>query len=104
MARGVTDSTDWVTERTDGAPPRLQARVREWFGLSAGATRVDRLAHAGTLALAAADVSAADRGSALDLLAADALITLALLDQAERAPESLADAARRLRSSAVEAV
>jgi hypothetical protein len=54
----------------------------------------ERLAAAGRRALALVERSAGDRASALDLLAADALVTLALLAQAEAAPDALAAFAR----------
>jgi hypothetical protein len=54
----------------------------------------ERLAAAGRRALALVERGPGDRASALDLLAADALITLALLAQAEQAPAGLAAFAR----------
>jgi hypothetical protein len=54
----------------------------------------ERLAAAGRRALALVEASPGDRASALDLLAADALVTLALLAQAETAPAALAAFAR----------
>jgi hypothetical protein len=47
-------------------------------------------------ALAGALAQSADRSAALDLLAGDALVTLALLARAETAPESLGALAREL--------
>lgn len=43
----------------------------------------DRLAHAARLALGSVEEHPGDRSAALDLLAADALITLALLRQSQ---------------------
>ncbi len=57
---------------------------------------VTRLADAGRAALAAATRDGAGRAAALDLLAADALITLALLATAERDPAALGRAAAQL--------
>jgi hypothetical protein len=49
----------------------------------------DALAGAGAVALAKAIDQAGDRRSALDLLAADALVTLALAAQVEQDPGAL---------------
>ena len=51
----------------------------------------DALARSGRRALDWVLARAGDRSVALDLLAADALVTLALLAQAESAPEQLDD-------------
>jgi len=51
----------------------------------------DALARSGRRALDWVLARAGDRSVALDLLAADALVTLALLAQAESAPERLDD-------------
>ena len=56
---------------------------------AAGSTRASALAAAGQAALDRVLSHPGDRSAALDLLAADALITLALLAQAEAAPERL---------------
>jgi hypothetical protein len=81
---------EWLDRHTAAAPPALRARVHERalavgldapvpevLAAAAGATLDHVLAHPG------------DRSVALDLLAADALITLALLAQAEQAPATL---------------
>jgi len=81
---------EWLDRHTAAAPPALGARVHERalavglvapvpevLAAAAGATLDHVLAHPG------------DRSVALDLLAADALITLALLAQAEQAPATL---------------
>ncbi len=61
----------------------------------------ESLAAAGRRALAGVVASpAADRSVALDLLAADALITLALLAEAERRPDRLGEFAAGLVRSA----
>jgi hypothetical protein len=54
------------------------------------------LAAAGRLALEQVVARPGDRSVALDLLAADALITLALLAEAQRRPERLGEFAARL--------
>lgn len=56
----------------------------------------ESLARAGRRALERVVAHPGDRSVALDLLAADALITLALLAQAERAPERLGEFAAAL--------
>lgn len=77
----------WLTARTAQASPVLRARVLEHLAPEPEPDGPG-LARAGERALASAlDAPARDRSAALDLLAADALITLALLHQAERDPE-----------------
>lgn len=92
----------WFAERTTAAPDLLRARAEDFVRDTTDATGVSRLAAAGARALAAAIAAGEDRAAALDLLAADALITLALLAQAEREPAELGAAARavRLRATA----
>ena len=99
MAGGVTTPDPWLAARTDGAPAALCERVLAW------AARTDpqqplpmRLADAGQAALEAVIHSGQDRSVALDLLAADALVTLALLAQADREPGALQEFAHRIRA------
>lgn len=87
----------WFARRTEGAPPALAGRATEWLALAQDGVLADRLADAGQRALGAAVECGAHRGAALDLLAADALITLSLLACAEQAPERLATHAVQLR-------
>lgn len=94
----MTDAA-WFAERTDGAPDALRERAAAFFRDADGADLVERLAVAGDHALGVA-TAARSRDGALDLLAADALITLALLAAAERDPAGLDGAARRLRERA----
>jgi hypothetical protein len=86
----VSGIADWLDRRTADAPAALRARVRE-HALAAPSTGPlpAALARAGHQALDGVVSHPGDRSVALDLLAADALITLALLAQAERAPEEL---------------
>lgn len=81
----------WLERHTADAPPALRARVYEYAGPKSGEAAADpaALADAGHEALARVLDHPGDRSVALDLLAADALITLALLAQAERAPAEL---------------
>jgi hypothetical protein len=80
---------DWLDRHTSQAPTALRARAREYPLGASGSTRTSALAAAGQSALARVLSYPGDRSAALDLLAADALITLALQSQAEDAPERL---------------
>ena len=86
----MTTLPDWLDQHTAAAPPALRMRVRE----QALAARTDEplpaaLALASREALERVVTHPGDRSVALDLLAADALITLALLAQAREAPGEL---------------
>ena len=85
----------WAEDRTRGAPSQLRARALTHLDtVDAPASLPECLAGAGSAALRAAVSAGDDRSAALDLLAADALITLAVLASAEQSPASLeADAA-----------
>ncbi|MGH7528092.1 MAG: hypothetical protein ACREMX_15465 [Gemmatimonadales bacterium] len=91
---------DWLDRHTSRAPAVLRARVRDYALASASdATHPDALAQAAGRALGRVVAHPGDRSVALDLLAADALITLALLAQAQSVPERLGDfAASMLRT------
>jgi hypothetical protein len=90
----------WLDRRTSRAPPALRTRVREYALAAAGDSLSASLASAGQAALDRVLSQPGDRSAALDLLAADALITLALRAQAEEAPERLQEfAAAVLRTS-----
>lgn len=82
--------TGWLDRHTAAAPPALRSRVREHVLTvrSEGAGPVV-LAAAASRALDSVVAHPGDRSVALDLLAADALITLALLAQAQEAPAEL---------------
>jgi hypothetical protein len=89
--------TRWLDRHTAAAPPALRERVYEYVGRIAGPAELPAaLAAAGDAALASVLAHPGDRSVALDLLAADALVTLALLAQAETAPERLEAFADRL--------
>jgi hypothetical protein len=83
----------WLDSRLEGAPEVLGRRVRE-LALEAGAggqgNQALVLGRAATQVLRGVMTHAGDRAIALDLLAADGLITLALLAQAEHDPAHLA--------------
>ncbi|MES2125275.1 MAG: hypothetical protein V4503_11380 [Gemmatimonadota bacterium] len=98
MTTGLADS--WVALHTVGAPPQLLARALAHLEPIGAGTRAARLAAAGDAALAAAMAAGSDRRAALDLLAADALITLAVLACAEASPSSLEADAAALRIAA----
>jgi hypothetical protein len=87
----VTVLVEWLEQRIARAPSALKSRVREYALQSeSDATELSAsLAAAGHRALGRVMAHVGDRSVALDLLAADALITLALLAQAQQAPEKL---------------
>lgn len=94
--------TAWLEAHCLGAPAELHRRVDRYFGMtSEGLALPDRLGEAGLLALRATLGSAGDRSSALDLLAADALVTASLQAGAEQDPAGLAALAVRLLRSGV---
>lgn len=97
--RELTPIPDWLERRTSHAPPALRERVRAHAAL-AGASP-EALAAAGRRALAEVLAHAGDRRVALDLLAADGLITLALLAQAEQSPQHLRQFAASLLDAGV---
>jgi hypothetical protein len=80
---------DWLRQHTRKSPTLLRARVHHYASASIGPTLATSLAAAAQEALAQVLSHPGDRSIALDLLAADALITLALLAQAQSAPEEL---------------
>ncbi|HEX5386120.1 MAG TPA: hypothetical protein VFW66_05420 [Gemmatimonadales bacterium] len=93
----------WLDRHSARAPAPLGARIRVFAGAASenaaggkpGGTAEPRalpalLAHAASEALARVLAHPGDRSAALDLLAADALVTLALLAQAQQAPAELA--------------
>ena len=86
----MTALAEWLQRHTASAPPPLRARVLE-HALAAppGGTLPAVLAGAGREALEQVVQHPGDRSVALDLLAADALITLALLAQAQQSPGDL---------------
>jgi hypothetical protein len=79
----------WLNRHTSRAPTALQERVKEFARSAEGPSPADALAAAGHAALERVLSHPGDRSAALDLLAADALITLALLAQAEIAADRL---------------
>ncbi|MGE0354719.1 MAG: hypothetical protein AB7I33_08025 [Gemmatimonadales bacterium] len=88
---------DWLSAHCAHAPLRLRARVEEYAGRAGEGAVAERLAEAAGLALnEVLNHPDGGRPVALDLLAADALITLALLARAEETPAGLEGFAARL--------
>lgn len=87
----------WVAAQLEGGPRDLAARAREFIAEAGGVIDPGTLAAAGRRALNAAVGSSPDRRAALDLLAADALVTLALAAAVETEPDGLAQFASALR-------
>lgn len=80
---------DWLDRHTSQAPAAIRERVEQYARAATGPTLPRTLAAAGQAALDRVLSHPGDRSVALDLLAADALVTLALLAQAQSAPERL---------------
>lgn len=87
---------DWLDLHTSQAPAALKDRVRDYAMACQSSSLQAGLAAAAQAALAQALGHPADRTAALDLLAADALITLALLAQSQDAPEHLEEFATQV--------
>lgn len=86
----MSGAAAWLDRHTNRAPAALRTRVHQYAGRTPGPTADPAvLAAAGRQALEDVATHPGDRSVALDLLAADALITLALLAQAQRAPDGL---------------
>ncbi len=88
---GIPHGTmQWLEARTVQGPTVLRNRVLEHTRVpSEAATIAEHLSLVAERVLAIVEEHPGDRTIALDLLAADALITLALLAQSEAAPEKL---------------
>jgi hypothetical protein len=99
MAAGqeVNDDLSWLELHTAHAPPVLRERVMHYADEPAERDLPARLADAGMRALAAVESHPGDRSAALDLLAADALVTYAfeLLAAEPERLETVAGAAMR---------
>jgi hypothetical protein len=86
----MKDAANWFAERAAGAPPALRASAADYLARATqGGGVASQLAEAATLALREVFGKDRSRATALALLTADSLVTLALLAQAERAPEEL---------------
>jgi hypothetical protein len=95
--RAGDESQQWLTRRTDGAPAVLRERILTYGGdVHPGSGGAESLARTAWTVVRQVAESSGDRSVALDLLAADALITLALLAEAEAQPAGLSEFAGRL--------
>lgn len=85
-------SLPWLAGRLEGVPPSLRARVESAVSAEAagGGDPGAALRRAAERLLAESKTGAASRGSAMTLLAADALMTLACEWVAEHDPDGLA--------------
>lgn len=99
---GESSGARWLGGRIGRAPAPLRERIIDYAraGLE-GPDPPGALAEAGLAALRVVTAHRGDRSAALDLLAADALITLALLAQAETAPAQLGEFALQRLTTAV---
>jgi len=98
----VTPVLDWFHRESAGAPSALRVRAAHYLETTAGAGAGDMaedLAAAARAALAATLGHSGGRDGALDLLAADALVTLALKARATADPLNLRGFAARLRAA-----
>ncbi|MBI4514133.1 MAG: hypothetical protein HY702_08490 [Gemmatimonadetes bacterium] len=86
----------WVLSRLVGAPPRLRGAVLRAWDDAAGETVAARCAAAAVRLLRRAETLATRRPEAFDLLAADALLTMACEHVAEVASDDLAEFARSI--------
>lgn len=97
---GLTAEERWFEAHSGGAPAPLRERVAGYLAARpASDGRAERLSDAATDALAVVLAHPGDRSVALDLLAADALVTLALQARAGSDPGTLARFAAGLRES-----
>jgi hypothetical protein len=92
------NTATWLADRTGRAPEVLRARTAARVAGVAGSPE-EVLAGAAVRALRDVRAGPGTRAEALDLLVADALVTLALLACAERDPAALEAFARRLRDA-----
>jgi hypothetical protein len=87
----VSAAREWFVREAAGAPEVLRDRASRFVEAQPPSPDVaEVLARAATAALGAALARGGDRSAALDLLAADALVTLALKARAVERPETLA--------------
>jgi len=100
MDRGMTTIEACFADAAAGAPVALAERARAYLIGATGSTDSTRLARASRRALDASIADGSRRECALDLLAADALLTMALLVVAREHPGSLLDTAIALRRGA----
>ncbi len=85
----VSEVLAWLDRRESPPPPELRGRMAEALGAVQAETVPGALAEAALACLQATMARPEDRASALDLLAADALLTYALEAAAELGAETL---------------
>ncbi|MEO8030994.1 MAG: hypothetical protein ABI765_09100 [Gemmatimonadota bacterium] len=91
---------EWLEGHIRAAPEALRDRILALATPEkSGTDTAQALARIANQTLSAVIRGAGDRGAALDLLAADALITLALLAQAESEPAELGQLSVQLLAS-----
>ncbi|HEV8613129.1 MAG TPA: hypothetical protein VGQ73_06440 [Gemmatimonadales bacterium] len=93
----LTAEDRWFIEHSTGAPAPLQQRAAHYLERHRKSGLSSRLADAAGAALHTVLAHRGDRSVALDLLAADALVTLALKARALEDPAGLARFAAELR-------
>lgn len=95
--RPAAAGDSWLERRTTGAPAALRNRLLHHLDqVALDPSPAEPLAALAQRVLSEVERHPGDRRIALDLLAADALITLALLARAEAAPERLGEFAMGL--------
>lgn len=92
----MTDPMTWLRHRTGAAPAVLRERIMQHVSRVGTLDMPGALARAGASALRDVTDTPGERSVALDLLAADGLITLAMLWCAEYDAASLGSVARSL--------
>ena len=101
----VTPALDWFHRESAGAPSVLRTRAALYLEATDGSgDMADDLAAAANAALRAALGHRGGRDVALDLLAADALVTLSLKARAVADPAGLGGFAARLRAAGSESM
>jgi hypothetical protein len=90
------DPMAWLQTRTAAAPVALRERIMQHVSRAGILEMPAALARAGASALRDVTDTPGERSVALDLLAADGLITLAMLWCAEHEPAALGRVARSL--------
>lgn len=86
----MTDARSWLAERIAGAPPQLRDRMLGAVANVSGGSIQEVLADAAAACLERAMAENVGRASALELLAADALLTHACEAAAEAGSDALA--------------
>jgi len=93
---GLTGTPVWFDEHSLGAPDPLRERAAHYLAARDEPELAERLGAAAGAALRQVLAQRGDRAVALDLLAADALVTLALKARALEQPAALAEFAAAL--------